>query len=303
MRREKKRKKREKKMIMLDKYDKFVFSGSGLLFFAHLGAFKFLSDNGFVRKNSKLKFVGTSGGALVASLLATKNDPSDIKEVAKDIYFGKDGILKINWKFWQPARSMGLLSLEKMEEKLRKNDKGIVLPERFIDYDKDIDLIVVTTDVESKKPFYFSKENTPFEITYKCVRASCSAPFIFTPVELKTNQNANLLLSDGGIVNNYPIDFDGSDRNTIGFRIVSGGEGERCEVKTRFDYISSILNSMLCETRREHLEDAIYAKTININIPDDYSGFDFINFKEEDVDKLFDIGYKEAEEAFFSRRR
>ena len=60
-----------------------VFSGSGVLFPAHLGAAEYIFKH--VVNQSECKFVGTSGGSLVSAILANHISPLKAKELAKKI--------------------------------------------------------------------------------------------------------------------------------------------------------------------------------------------------------------------------
>lgn len=265
-----------------------IFSGSGVLFPAHLGAAEYIFKH--VVNQSESKFVGCSGGSLVAAALANHLPPLKAKELAKKM-LPKD-IVSLNWKFWQPARDIGLFSLEKMEKTLKD-----YVPETM-EYSK-MPLRIVTANVDTKQEILFSKETTPKARLPKVVCASCSAPFIFTPVEID-----GCLYVDGGVVNNFPVDlaYPASDNLVIGVRVGSNVPIKRTSVvakdkiKNRIDYCAALLGTMMDESEKEHVEDAPTGmKTIVIRLP--YECFDLFGIAEKDVDIMFDIGYRAAEAA------
>jgi predicted acylesterase/phospholipase RssA len=282
----------------------FVFSGSGILFPAHLGFLRFLYNFLPKREQRNMTFVGTSGGSMVASLMATGMSPEEMKDIAKSLLPKK--AISLNWKLWQPARHIGLFELDKMESELRK-----YLPKIFFDY-KQHTAVVVTADLESKETVYFSKEMTPATDVARVVRASCSVPFLFTPVEFGFK-----LLTDGGITNNFAIDYFGSncEHNVYGSRLLprlgstktrgtlkdlldKSTERHNNKINRRLDFILSVFDCMMTANLREHLEDAVYAKTANIEVP--YEPFDF-SISEEDIEIMFKTGYEQAEIAFTKR--
>ena len=265
-----------------------VFSGSGVLFPAHLGAAEYIFKH--VVNQSESKFVGCSGGSLVSAVLANHLPPLKAKELAKKM-LPKD-IISLNWKFWQPARDIGLFSLSKMEKTLKD-----YIPETM-EYSK-MPLRIVTVNVDTKQEILFSKETTPKANLPKVVCASCSAPFIFTPVEI-----GGQLYVDGGVVNNFPLDlaYPALDKIVIGIRIISIPPIRRTSlvaktnIKSRLEYCNSLLGTMLAESEREHVEDAPpETKIINIVLP--YECFDLFGIVEKDIDIMFDLGYKAAESA------
>jgi len=279
-----------------------VFSGSGVLFPAHLGFAQFVFD--FFPKNQLRKsiFVGTSGGAIVASILATGMPPKEIKELAKNLL--PINLISLNWKFWQPARSIGLLNLNKLENELRN-----YLPKTFLGYKQHFP-VIVTTDLELKEAFYFSKEKTPGSDVVKTVIASCSVPFLFTPIEFGSK-----FLVDGGVTDNYAIDYFQGEERVFGSRILPVNnlqntkqiikkmyntldgveESEKRKINRRVDFVVSVFEAMLNASLKKRLDSAIYAKTVKINIP--FEPFDF-SVTSEHIEDMFFLGYQQAKTAF-----
>ena len=71
-----------------------VYGGSGFLMYVHLGAAQALYD--FGAKPDLL--VGTSGGAIIASFLASGYEPKEALKFAKNIL--PHEFVKFNWKFY-----------------------------------------------------------------------------------------------------------------------------------------------------------------------------------------------------------
>jgi len=269
-----------------------IFSGSGLLYPAHLGAAEYIIQH--VVNQSECKFVGTSGGSLVSAILANHISPLKAKELAKKI-LPKD-IISFNWSFWQPARSIGLFSLNKLEKTLED-----YVP-KTMEFSK-MPLKIVTANVDTKQEVVFSKETTPKAILPKVVCASCAVPFIFTPVEIDKQ-----LYVDGGIVNGFALDlaYPPFDKIVIGIKVTSEIPIKRTTVvaksriESRIDYCAALLGTMLAEGEKEHVEHVLAGiRIINIKLP--YEPFDFFGIGEKEVDNMFEIGYKAAEEAFIPK--
>lgn len=257
-----------------------VFSGSGAMYPAHLGAAQRLYETGLVPTS----IIGTSGGAIIGAFLATGAKPRDGLEFIKKI-LPKD-LMSFNWQFWQ-KNHWGLLDLSKFEKVSEP-----YLPRTFAD--SKIPLTVVTAEVNSQKAVVFSSAATPKMMVPKAVRASASVPFLFAPVQCR-----EWLLVDGGTVNNFAMDL--ATGPTIGIRVLSTGEppvllkgneteGSNSSIpKNILDYTLAVLGCMMRELERKHIEDALYAKVCTIKVP--WNPMDFFRIDAAIVDKLYAVGY------------
>jgi NTE family protein len=186
-----------------------VFSGGGIKGFALIGAFQELEERGY-------KFVrtaGTSAGSLIAAFIAAGYTGKEIEKIMNDAemdafldsrFIVKIPILRWLMLYWK----MGLFKGDFLEywinEKLAR--KGI---STFGDLPKN-SLRVVASDITNGKllvipddlPNYGIDPST-FSIA-KAVRMSCSIPYFFEPVKLRTQTNANLVV-DGGVLSNFPM--------------------------------------------------------------------------------------------------
>ncbi len=202
-----------------------ALSGGGGKGAAHIGALKVLEKN-----NIKISaLAGTSIGSIVAILYAMGYTPDEMLKLFQ--YFSKS-ILKAdvkylfsNLKTTKSILGQGIISGEEIEEIINECAKL-----KGYKYIKDIKMpiSIVSVDVITKKKCIFtnikldetenntdtlkmpSKNNrnsskqteyiTNIEIG-KAVRASCSYPGIFAPLEYE-----NYKFVDGGILNNVPAD-------------------------------------------------------------------------------------------------
>jgi len=124
---------------------------------------------------------GTSAGAIIAAAYASGLSVSRIEEIGIQTGWGQ-------LFSFRPSRK-GLVSSGPIEEYIRK----FLKVENFAQLKKP--LAVVTTDLCSGEEIIFT--NGPLD---KAVRASCSIPGVYTPVELEGHQ-----LADGGMAENVPV--------------------------------------------------------------------------------------------------
>lgn len=247
-----------------------VFSGSGALYPAHLGAAKCLYDYGLRPRN----LIGTSGGAIVAAFLSTGIKPSAALEAVKQTL--PRNVISLNWN---PFSRWGMFSLKKMERALRPH-----VP-RIFAYAK-IPLWVVTTDVGNRRSYVFSSHETPTDKVSKAVRASASMPGIMVPV-----RHNNMWLTDGGVTDNFALDL--LPGPTVGVRLLSNSGDALSEPTDWRTYLTSVLGCMMSEIERKHIEDAMYAKVINIEL--NWNPVDFWRVTDEVVEQLYKAGYEQTQ--------
>ena len=205
-----------------------AFSGGGAKGAAHIGVLKVLEKN-----NIKLSaFTGASIGSIIATLYAMGYTADEMLKLFQ--YFSKS-ILKADFRYLfsnlkntKGILGQGIISGEDIEEIINEcaNLKGYK-------YIKDIPnpISITSVDIITKKECIFTNK-APNELKYtaksekdllannndilknkeytkkeyitdieigKAVRASCSYPGIFAPLEYK-----NYKFADGGILNNIP---------------------------------------------------------------------------------------------------
>lgn len=152
-----------------------VLSGGGARGFAHVGVLRVLE-----REGARFDVIaGTSMGAIIGALYAAGHRADRIEEI-------------INGVSWRDVVDLslrtGLMKGERLHELLEEH-----LPVTFEEL--DVPLAVISTDIESGEEVVHTEGDL---IT--AVRASAGFPGAFEPVHM-----AGRSLSDGGIVNNLPI--------------------------------------------------------------------------------------------------
>jgi NTE family protein len=156
-----------------------VLSGGGARGFAHIGAIEEIKNQGYNIRS----IAGTSMGALVGGVYAV----GKMDEFKKWAYkLGKQEILKlIDFSFSNQGLIKGDRVLKKMKE---------FIPDENIE-DLKIKYTATAFDMAQNKEIVFSEGSL-----YNAIRASISIPTVFTPVI-----SGSLVLVDGGVVNNIPI--------------------------------------------------------------------------------------------------
>merc|ERR1712139_717860 len=97
--------------------------------------------------------------------------------------------------------------------KKKKFSKNITFKQHFFKTGKK--LVITGTCVNENKLYYFNYINNPNMKIITSILISCCIPVLFTPIKYKKK-----LWVDGGILNNYPINYFYKDiENTIGIAI------------------------------------------------------------------------------------
>jgi len=195
-----------------------VLSGGGAKGLAHIGLLKALEDN-----NIPIDYIcGTSMGAIVGSLYAIGYSPEQMGELlsSEEFLYWSTGKIPIEDQVFYKTRNFDadLISMD-----FEKNGKSLkpLLPTSFIspeqmdfrfmqiyangaaraNYDFSklfVPFFCVASDVHNNKPHIFTKGNLG-----QAVRASMTFPGYFKPIMVEDS----VLLFDGGMQNNFPIDI------------------------------------------------------------------------------------------------
>lgn len=202
---------RESTKAHLEKLDKnvpinLVLSGGGVKCVGHIALLEKIEELGL-----KINAISaSSGGALVGSMYASGLSFQKMLSIFKET-----PLFKVSYfSFTKP----GIFDTYYFKAVLEENIK----PEFG---DLNIPLIVATSNMEKGKTHYFKKGDL-----FKPVLASCAIPGIFTPVKIN-----NVLHSDGGVLDNFPIKpFLKSDLPLIGSYVSTPPKRNKEELNTTF---------------------------------------------------------------------
>ncbi|MFD0761924.1 patatin-like phospholipase family protein [Lutibacter aestuarii] len=155
-----------------------VLSGGGVRGIAHIGFLKVLLENNIV----PTQVSGTSAGALVSALYAAGYQPEEML-----LFFKQTPLLKLSL---YALNKPGIMDSEKYITFFKK-----YFPEDSFESLKKPLTITATNLLNGTLDFFNSGQ------LIKPLIASCALPPIFSPIEVNGN-----LYSDGGVLNNFPIE-------------------------------------------------------------------------------------------------
>jgi predicted acylesterase/phospholipase RssA len=253
---------------------RIAFSGSGLLFPAHFGAFTALRD---LVREPLTAVAGTSGGALIAAALACHR-VSDVNAMLYDIDLNNAFTFNPTALF-----KRGLCFGKHVQHELDYVFGDMTFR------DINIPLYVTSSDVVEGIPFIFSEETTPDTLITTALRASIAVPLVFTPVEYDGK-----LLVDGAVHLPTPITcFPTSDETTIGIRL----KGKQNPSYKGLNFYTKILSMALSAIDNAHVDLDELDENLDLYFLDlDYSVSDVV-----ETNQLINEGFYVMREQFLNR--
>lgn len=273
-----------------------VLSGGGAKGIAHIGVIKALEENDIPVDC----VAGTSMGAVVGSLYVCGYSPQKMMELIKSPIFLNcstgtiDPSLTYYFSRPTPTPAWGSVNIS-LKDSANNNIAGQIIPSSLINpIPMNMEFLRLFTCYSSQCGEDFNQLMVPFrcvtsDVYHKhkivlrdgslgrAVRASMSFPLVFRPIEID-----GVLVYDGGIYDNFPIDVMQEDFNPdfiIGVS-VSGPDG-----KPERGNIISQLEDMIIQNNDYSVPSG---NGIKIQCP--VLNFGVLDF--EQADEIFEIGYK-----------
>lgn len=286
-----------------------VFSGGGIKGFALVGAYEELEKRGF----RFVRVAGTSAGSIAAALIAAGYTSKEIYQLLNELDLSKllDArkliipfpLAKWLFVYWKLGLYKGNELETWIEEKLAA--KGLrtfsdLPPQslRVIASDLSNGRLVVLPDDLEKYGIYPGA----FSIA-KAIRMSCSMPYFFEPVKLKSMDGMNILV-DGGVLSNFPMWlFDRENvqklRPVIGIKLSpSEYEHEKHKIKNTVQLFGALFETMKDAHDSRYISKR-HAKNI-IFIPTEGVMSTEFHLTDEEKKKLLDLGRESANKFFTS---
>ena len=274
-------------------FTNFVFSGGGTQCVSYIGILKYFEEIDYL-KNLK-KIAATSGGSLFALILVLGYSYKDIKNIVLGLEFNTiqdittENLLDF-FKNYGIDTGKKLEYLIKLLLKKKQFNENITFLELF--KITKIEITITGTCLNKKCTEYFNYINTPDMKIYLAIRISCAIPIIFNCVEYN-----DLIYMDGGLLDNYPIDFFKDDiKSTLGFNIHNKNKLSNINSldKYIFNILISLTNKINCKIKNKYIKN-----TVIINCD-----YDSINFNISDIQKKNTIenGYLSIKK-FMTRKR
>ena len=272
-----------------------VLSGGGAKGFAHVGVLKILEEAGV-----RVDYIGgTSMGAIIGAMYASGYSAVEIDSLIRTLDFDKimlDDIPRKSKPFYEkengekyaltfPVKNgkIGIpKALSKGQNVLNLTTKVLQHVDTIKDFNKlPIPFFCIATDLETGEQVKLDKGFLP-----KAIQASGAFPSLLDPVEIDGR-----LLTDGGVVDNYPV----NEVLAMGADIVIGvdlkGDFEKREnLNSAVQIINQIISFQMYKNH-----DKLIEKT-NLYIHPDIEGYEVTSFDK--LKELVTIGEDAAKLKF-----
>jgi predicted acylesterase/phospholipase RssA len=199
----------------MNNIDTLCFSGGGVNSFCFLGVLNYAISHDIINIKNINKFIGTSGGAIVAYLLSLNYTINEIIQFVStnDLKFIKNMDMKNLFSDYGIDKGDKFMYVLTYFLKRKYNRDDITFIELYNLTNNNL-IITGTKIVNSKtKEVLFNKDNNPEMSILLALRITISVPLIFTPI-----YNNNNYYVDGGITNGFPYNHCDLDK-TLGLYI------------------------------------------------------------------------------------
>ena len=276
-------------------FTSLVLSGGGVKCLSAIGCVQFFEEK--KQMHHFRNFIGTSGGSMMCLCLCLGYTCNEIIEFVNRS-FAEDDIITMD-----ANEILGLLTnygvnsgtiINKLTEKIIYEKIG-VYDINFIDLAKRTgkNLVVCVANLTRERDEFFCVDTTPELSVVTAIRVSCSIPMIFTPITI----NDDVYL-DGGIYNNFPIDYlkGNTVKDIFGINIIS-----KCYQKTDnfLDYTKFIMFSIIEKLNKKNINDKdrnIVTLEFDGSEPFISSANFRITVSKEQVATYVKFGYKKTKE-------
>lgn len=256
-----------------------VLSGGGAKGFAHIGVLKVIDSLGI-----KVDYIaGTSMGAIVGSLYASGYSGKQLDSIFRSLDFDRvinDNLPRSAKTFYErdntekyavilPFNNFKLKlpsALSRGQNVFNLLSKLTLHVSEIDDFDKlPIPFFCIATNIETGEAVILDSGSLPLSIT-----ASGAFPSLFQPVSID-----KMLLIDGGVVNNYPID----ELRAKGMDIIIGVDVQD-DLATRDEMTSAPEVLLQINNFRTINDMKVKSKKTDIYIKPDITDFTVVSFSE-----------------------
>jgi NTE family protein len=282
-------------------WENLVLAGGATYGYTYLGALRLLEERG-VLQNFK-RFAGTSVGAAICAFFACGATVDFVEKSMMELnvpglkdkykFFTSMYHLVKNYGYYKGDKAMEWIS--QMLKSITGNE-AITFGELYNTRGKI--LVIVGTSLLYKEAVYFTHTSHPDMEIRQAIRISISIPLAYKAVKW-----GNDLWVDGGIVDNYPIEYFDEPLNpkflTLGLKPVKDDEYNNAldKINNIYDYIDNLLETILLQVSGTPMDKYNEDRTVLINAGK-LSSMNF-NITKEDKIAFIEAGKKAMQEYLY----
>ena len=274
-------------------YTSLVIAGGATKVLAVIGIAKYLQEHDELKHIKN--YVGTSAGALMCLLLSMDYTYEKLFSTVANTLKDKS-ITTLNPEgIFELLDTYGISDGENLYNLLDKlvYDRFKVRKMTFIQFAKSSgkNLVICVSNLTKERHEFFSVDTTPDMQVAEAVRISCAIPLLFQPIKIKGD-----IYLDGGIYNNFPIDYfpDHQLRDILGINIIAKNYQKSDDF---FQYLGFIFSSILEKFNKKTINNKD-RNVITLEFDDEESWLSISEIKiyisDEKLKKYIDLGYQAA---------
>lgn len=284
-----------------------VFSGGGIKGFALVGAIGEVEKRGF----QFVRVAGTSAGSIIAAFVAAGYTSKEIARLLDELDLislmdQRKTKLPIPFAKWLLVYwRLGLYKGEMLEKWLARKlaEKGI---RTFADLPPQA-LRVIASDVTNGQMLVLPDDLRGYDISprtfsvAKAIRMSCSIPYFFEPVKIKSSSGKKVIV-DGGVLSNFPIwlfnnENENRTRPVLGLKLTQTMQNlPKNKVNNAVQLFEALFETMMNAHDARYISRK-FEKNI-IFIPIEGMGFTDFQLSNDKKQALYKIGQERAETFF-----
>ena len=264
-----------------------VISGGGISGLGIIGILKYLNEKNLLVNIDN--YIGTSVGSIICFFLSLDFNINELIEFVCNFDFSK---ILDNLDIDNLFDKWGFSNSEKLEYlimrmiQIKNINSDITFKEHFELTGKN--LIITGTCLNESKAYYFNHERNPNMKILLAICISCAVPVVFEPIKYDDK-----LWLDGGIIDNYPINyFEDEIDFTLGITVTEKYfEKKKNDINELNDFLLSIFK---CGSYvfQNYMIDKFKDNTIKLT--NDISSFGNFKLDEKERIKMVEYGYVEA---------
>jgi NTE family protein len=279
-------------------YKALVFEGGGSAALAYVGALTLLQKEGLLQHITH--FAGSSSGAIYAAALGCGVSIPEITQTLHQtktkLFLDHTNVIGDLCRLYKKYGWYKGLYLEKWFGDFLAKYAGcseLTFAQAFAKTGKT--LVITAVDMTSGTVLYMSHQTTPDLMIKEAVRRSTAVPILFCPVA-----SSNNLFLDGGLLDNYPMQymeetfFAEQKRSVLGLKLLSTQdfhELAQCDDKVPTNlgtFTLRILQMLYNKNWQLHVPNDQWVRTIKIDIGD-HPPFQF-ELSDDQEQLLIDAG-------------
>lgn len=248
------------------RFSSMVISGGAVKSLSSVGCIKYLEEIDIIKYI--VNFLGTSAGSLLCLFIVLGYSSDEIIAFMCE-QFQQEEIVQLDIdEVFSLFESYGISSGKNLTQFIAN-----MLYKKLHQYDITFlelakttgkNLIVCVANITDEHEEYWSVDTEPNMNVSFAIRASCSLPLIFTPVNYK-----NKVYIDGGIYNNFPIDYFHANviRDVIGINITTK-KNQNTNPNNFFSYLNLVLATALKQLVKPYKDD-YHKNVVTLQIHDE----------------------------------